>query len=73
MPLLSIFGTPSSFAVIMPNIKSCEADLEFLVSDARADNVTNEKSGIFKVGAPSKYFLISRAPFKAEELHFKEI
>ena len=49
----------------MPNIKSCEADLEFLVSDARADNVTNEKSGIFKVGAPSKYFLISRAPFKA--------
>lgn len=42
MTLLSIVGTPLSFSIIMPNVKSYEAVLEFLVGDARRDKVIDE-------------------------------
>ena len=37
MPLLSIFDTPTSRAIIMPNIKSYETVLEFLACDAQTE------------------------------------
>ena len=48
MPLLSIFGTPTSRAIIMPNIKSYEAVLEFLACDAQTVKRTEEKTGILR-------------------------
>ena len=46
MLLLSIFGNTPSLAVIMPNIKSYEAFLEFLACDGQTVRRTEEKSCI---------------------------
>ena len=43
MLLLSIFGNTPSLAVIMPNIKSYEAFLEFLACDGQTVRRTEEK------------------------------
>ena len=59
MPLLSIFGTPTSRAIIMPNIKSYEAVLEFLACDAQTVKRTEEKTGILRWGPRLKPFDIS--------------
>ena len=59
MPLLSIFGTPTSRAIIMPNIKSYEAVLEFLACDALTVKRTEEKTGILRWVPRLKPFDIS--------------
>ena len=59
MPLLSIFGTPTSRAIIMPNIKSYEAVLEFLACDAQTVKRTEEKTGILRWVPRLKPFDIS--------------
>ena len=48
MPLLSIFDTPTSHAIIIPNIKSYETVLEFLACDSQTVRRTEEKSGILR-------------------------
>ena len=52
MLLLSIFGNTPSLAVIMPNIKSYEAFLEFLACDGQTVRRTEEKV-VYWVGCPS--------------------
>ena len=59
MPLLSIFGTPTSRAIIMPNIKSYEAVLEFLACDAQTVKRTEERTGILRWVPRLKPFDIS--------------
>lgn len=59
MLLLSIFGDPSSLAVIMPNIKSYEAFLEFLACDGQTVRRTEEKSCILSWVPHLKTFDIS--------------